>query len=119
MKSVSSICILLLAAVHVSNAGFRCTFGDWACTAGCVMLGQTSGICDQENTCWCSERSIGLSDLRALLPSRCDLGAGFCEATCHSLGRSGGSCDRFGCECSDTFLSPSQFLLCAAESTCR
>ncbi len=36
----------------------RCTFGNGGCTAGCVILGQTSGICDAEGGCHCSERSI-------------------------------------------------------------
>jgi hypothetical protein len=26
-----------------TQGGLRCTFGNWACTAGCVALGQTSG----------------------------------------------------------------------------
>merc|ERR1712080_449826 len=111
--------LLLLALLATVQAGFRCTFGDWACTAGCVVLGQTSGLCDDNGKCWCSENSIGLDSFRALLPSRCTLGESFCEGTCHSLGRASGSCDRFGCECSDRFLTPNEFLLCAAASTCR
>ena len=55
------------------------------------------------------------------MPSRCDLGESFCEATCNSIGRTGGKCvdDGNDCQCDDTYLSPSQFALCAAESTCR
>ncbi len=41
------------------------------------------------------------------------------QGTCHSLGRAHGVCDRYGCTCSDRFLTPEEFLLCAAESTCR
>jgi len=119
MKSFSGICILILAVAHVSEAGFRCTFGDWACTTGCVMLGQTSGVCDDDWVCHCSERSISLSDLRALLPSRCNFGEALCKGTCQAIGRKSGVCDRYGCTCTDTHLTPSEFLLCAAESTCR
>ena len=62
-----------------------------------------------------------LSNLKNLLPSRCDLGESFCQATCNSIGRTGGKCieDGNNCECDDTYLSPSEFALCAAESTCR
>ena len=117
----------------------RCTLGEWACTASCVTLGQTSGLCTDEgfllhsrasmpqspllfptrtifqyikdkgyksldwNTlkhvctqtqgeCQCSERSISLNNLRALLPSRCHLGASFCAATCNSIGQKNGTC---------------------------
>ena len=85
--------LLFLSTVSV-HAGFRCTLGNWACTAGCVVLGQTSGkllvpyvllqntsegLCDDDGKCWCSERSIALSDFRALLPSRCDLGQSVCD----------------------------------------
>eukprot|EP00088_Acartia_fossae_P035505 TRINITY_DN36602_c0_g1_i1.p1 TRINITY_DN36602_c0_g1~~TRINITY_DN36602_c0_g1_i1.p1 ORF type:complete len:159 (-),score=21.33 TRINITY_DN36602_c0_g1_i1:98-574(-) len=111
--------VLLLAVLPRSEAGFRCTFGDWMCTAGCVMLGQTSGICDEDWNCHCSERSITLRDFNALLPSRCNLGEEFCKGTCQAIGREGGVCDRYGCTCSDNYLSPTEFLLCAAESTCR
>merc|ERR1711976_364505 len=111
--------LLLLALVGNSLAGFRCTFGDWACSAGCVTLGQTSGICDDNGKCWCSERSISLDDIKALLPSRCDLGTSVCEGTCHSIGRKSGTCTDTGCDCSEEKLSPEEFGLCAAESTCR
>jgi len=117
---------VLLLVLHCSlvMGGFRCTLGQWACSASCVTLGQTSGICDAEGECICSERTISLSNLRALLPSRCSISEKFCEGTCHATGRAGGKCvvDEDGandCQCSDTFLSASQFALCAAESTCR
>merc|ERR1712024_144330 len=64
---------VLLATASLVSGGFRCTLGQWACSASCVTLGQTSGICDGEGECNCSERSISLSDLRKLLPSRCNL----------------------------------------------
>ena len=107
----------------VANAGFRCTFGNPVCTAGCVLLGQTSGVCDEEGTCHCSEKSISLSNLKALLPSRCDLGDSFCEGTCNAIGRKTGICtSKDGlkdCKCDTKFLSATEFALCAAESTCR
>jgi hypothetical protein len=54
------------------------------------------------------------------LPSRCTVGAQFCQSTCHAIARRDGSCVHGqGCECSDERISPSEFALCAVESTCR
>merc|ERR1712062_768827 len=116
--------LVLLVSTSLVRAGFRCTLGNWACSASCVTLGQTSGICDGEGDCICSERSISLSNLRDLLPSRCNLGEAFCEGTCNAIGRKGGKCveESSGvqdCQCDETFLTGSQFALCGAESTCR
>jgi len=113
----SLFCLVLLPVFAM--AGFRCTFGNWACTAGCVVLGQTSGLCDDMDVCWCSEKSISTDDFRALLPSRCSLGHSFCQGTCNSMGRVNGTCDRFGCTCSERSLTASEFLLCSADSVCR
>merc|ERR1712004_235613 len=115
--------IVLLGLASPALAGFRCTLGEWACTASCVTLGQTSGLCTDEGECQCSERSISLNNLRALLPSRCHLGASFCAATCNSIGQKNGTCvekdsGETDCQCGG-YLSPTEFALCAAESTCR
>merc|ERR1712066_736577 len=89
MTLKSTVLLMLVVSLHLGlvKAGFRCTLGQWACTASCVTLGQTSGTCD-------------------------------------ALGRTDGKCvvDSDGandCQCSDKFVSGSQFALCAAESTCR
>merc|ERR1712154_564729 len=104
--SLKMLSVLMLVVVESSlvMGGFRCTLGEWACSASCVTLGQTSGICDSER--------------------ECNLGEKFCEGTCQATGRVGGKCtvDEDGakdCQCNETFLSASQFALCAAESTCR
>merc|ERR1712141_623062 len=112
-KTLLTPVFALLVSTSLVSAGFRCTLGNWACTASCVTLGQTSGICDGDGDCQCSEKSISLSNLKNLLPSRCDLGESFCEATCNSVGRTGGKCvdDGNDCECDDTYLSPSEFAL--------
>jgi len=121
MLKLAGLCLLI--SLSIVQAGFRCSLGNWACSAGCAALGQTSGICDEDWKCWCSEREISLDDIKALLPSRCDLGESFCEGTCNSIGRKTGKCttERGGkdCECSDEYLSPTEFALCAAASTCR
>merc|ERR1719384_2780583 len=91
-SKLSPVILLVLATSSLVSGGFRCTLGEWACSASCVTLGQTSGICDSENDCICSEKSISLSNLKNLLPSRCNLGEGFCTATCNAIGRSGGVC---------------------------
>merc|ERR1712020_130252 len=88
--------------------------------AGCKILGQSSGTCDDQNKCWCSERAISFAEFREMLPSRCTLGLPFCQATCHAIGRRDGTCEYgHGCECTDSRLTPTEFALCAAESTCR
>merc|ERR1712107_150465 len=84
--------IVLLGLASPALAGFRCSLGEFACTASCVTLGQTSGLCTDEGECQCSERSISLDNLKALLPSRCHLGESFCSATCNSIGRKEGNC---------------------------
>ena len=55
--------LVLLVSTSLVRAGFRCTLGNWACSASCVTLGQTSGICDGEGECNCSERSIRSVDV--------------------------------------------------------
>jgi len=115
--------LLLLALTSPALAGFRCSLGTWACTASCVTLGQTSGFCSDAGDCHCSEKSISLNNLRALLPSRCHLGDSFCSTTCNSIGQKDGTCvtkssGELDCQC-DGYLSPTEFALCAAESTCR
>ena len=72
----------------------------------------------------CSEQDFNL--LESLLPSRCDLGESFCAGTCHSIGRKTGICvnvenagEAQDCQCSDEKISPTEFGLCAMESTCR
>merc|ERR1711872_1048162 len=115
----SKLLLALFAVIPLAHGGFRCTFGNWACTTGCVFLGQTSGICDADWNCHCSEKSISVNNFRALLPSRCNLGESFFQGTCQALARHSGYCDQYGCTCSEKYLTPSEFLLCAAESTCR
>ena len=54
----TSVLLILGTLCTLTQGGFRCTLGDWACTASCVTLGQTSGICDDQGDCICSEKSI-------------------------------------------------------------
>ena len=54
---------------------------------------------------------------------RCDLGDKFCEGTCNAIGRRNGTCTTLesgkkDCTCSDDYLTPKEFALCAAETTC-
>merc|ERR1712215_15716 len=103
--SEMKLLLLLFLFIVSVHARFRCTLGNWACTAGCVVLGQTSGLCDDDGKCWCSERSIALTDFRALLPSRCDLGQSVCAAAstcrmdCQAKGHGTGECVGWSCEC--------------------
>ena len=47
-----TIIFLTLSFVYLSEAGFRCFFGDSACSLGCKVLGQSGGTCDNDNKCW-------------------------------------------------------------------
>merc|ERR1711913_78831 len=102
-----------IATVNCEENVWKDSADPGVCSASCVTLGQTSGICDGEGECNCSERSISLSNL----------GESFCEGTCNAIGRTGGKClEKDGvqdCQCDETFLTGSQFALCGAESTCR
>merc|ERR1712088_401145 len=95
-----------------TEAGFRCSVvGGFlnifsgeaksaACSASCVTLGHTSGICDSDGECHCSKKSIDLDGLMELIPSRCDLGEEFakcgaeetCRVYCQANGSASGEC---------------------------
>ena len=52
MNKILFVLIFFVTNVQI-KAGFRCKLGgDKMCSAGCVILGQTSGICDDEDECW-------------------------------------------------------------------
>ena len=65
--------VVVLVTSSLVRAGFRCSIGNFACSVSCVTLGQTSGICDGEGECICSERSIrsvpGFSNLIGRVPT--------------------------------------------------
>ena len=44
--------ITVFVVISKIEAGFRCSIGETACSAGCVVLGQSSGTCDDEGKCW-------------------------------------------------------------------
>merc|ERR1712203_44081 len=121
MSLKTSLLVMMVVSLHLGlvRAGFRCTLGNWACTTSCVALGQTSGICDGEGECNCSEKSISLENFNALLPSRCHLGESFCKGTCQATGRATGKCvvseGAKDCQCSDNFLSATVRPLCSRE----
>ena len=140
---IMKLFLIVALAFGFTEAGFRCTFGDWACSASCVTLGHTSGNCDPENECICSERRIDLDSFRNLVPSRCNLpfGRRVCKNTCRAVGYKEGNCvdTRYGkvnldnlsrrsrivlifsylqdCDCSGR-LTLEEFGLCTVESVC-
>ena len=96
---MKTLAFLALAFVLVQvEAGFRCNsiftsiLSDGACKSSCVILGHTSGICDNDRKCHCSGKAIDTDAFLELLPSRCDLGLKFCQGTCHAIGRRDGIC---------------------------
>merc|ERR1712096_85330 len=120
MTKLTMLLTLMLLLVCVKS-GFRCSLGEFACSASCKVLGQSEGTCKDDGECFCSEHPVNIADFKALLPSRCQIGASFCASTCHSIGRRDGACnqDNTDCTCSEENVSAEEFALCAAESTCR
>lgn len=59
--------------------------------------------------------------LRPLVPSKCKIGASFCDNACKAIGRYNGVCnaDNTDCDCSDDWVTPKQYGLCASETICR
>ena len=48
----------------------RCFFGDWACDAGCKVLGQSTGTCDDEDKCWPTLRSAADPQIKCVVRPR-------------------------------------------------
>merc|ERR1712111_61992 len=70
--------------------------------------------------CSCSERSIDLKTLKAMVPSRCNLGEEVCRSSCHAIGRRDGACvTPNSCQCTTETFTVEEFAKCSAESTCR
>merc|ERR1719319_608695 len=53
MKIVGLILLSLHLLGHLSQAGFRCTFGNYVCRTSCLVIGRTTGFCDQDGECIC------------------------------------------------------------------
>ena len=66
MRVLALLCVVL-GLVAVSEAGFRCGFlsflkKDRACRASCWVLGHTTGRCDEDANCICSEEELDVGD---------------------------------------------------------
>lgn len=59
--------------------------------------------------------------LRPLVPSKCKISESFCNKACQAIGRYDGVCnaDKTDCDCSDDWVTPIQYGLCASETICR
>ena len=60
-------------------------------------------------------------NLKPLVPSKCKISDSFCDKSCKSIGRYNGVCnsDNTDCDCSDDWVTPEQYGLCASETICR
>jgi len=60
-------------------------------------------------------------NLRPLVPSKCKISESFCNKACSAIGRKNGVCnaDNTDCDCSDDWVTPKQYGLCASETICR
>ena len=62
----------------------------------------------------------GSETMRALVPSKCKIGPEFCNSACRAIGKVDGVCnsDKTDCTCSNQWVSPKQYSLCASETIC-
>ena len=60
-------------------------------------------------------------NLRPLVPSKCKISVTFCDKACKAIGRYNGVCnaDNTDCDCSDDWVTPKQYGLCASKTICR
>jgi len=60
-------------------------------------------------------------NLLPLVPSKCKISESFCNKACSAIGRKSGVCndDNTDCDCSDDWVTPKQYGLCASETICR
>ena len=67
-------------------------------------------------------KNWGLSEsLKPLVPSKCKISISFCDKACKAIGRYNGTCnaDNTDCDCSDEWVTPKQYGLCASKTICR
>jgi len=62
----------------------------------------------------------GNENLRSLVPSKCTISQDFCDQACRAIGKRNGRCnsDYTDCDCSDDWVTPIQYALCASETVC-
>merc|ERR1712096_147401 len=62
----------------------------------------------------------GNDNLRALVPSKCKISLDFCDKACRAIGKLNGRCnsDFTDCDCSDDWVTPIQYGLCASQTIC-
>lgn len=55
-----ALAVAFSQVLTVSSADKRCKYFSWmkACEASCVIFGHTTGACDENDTCWCSEEEF-------------------------------------------------------------
>jgi len=60
-------------------------------------------------------------NLRPLVPSKCKISESFCNKACQAIGRYNGVCnaDKTDCDCSEDWVTPKQYGLCANDMICR
>merc|ERR1712012_1474583 len=142
---------------YASSYDKRCKYFSFlsACKIGCKATGHTTGACDENDKCWCSENDfnffkdvgdwidkLDISDvisnqinkfkrkidkwdvsenLKTLVPSKCKISESFCSKACHAIGKKKGTCnaDFTDCDCSDDFVTPKQYGLCAMDTVCN
>jgi len=82
-----SIFIICLSLIYVTEAGIRCSLGQWACDASCAGTLRSHGICDDDGECIC-QAPVSITNL-----SRCNLGEDACNVFCTATGHVNGTCE--------------------------
>jgi len=62
MRLFMSALFLALVFVVGTEAGFRCSIGEWACKATCVVTLQDSGYCRDDGECICNEEELDIEE---------------------------------------------------------
>lgn len=60
MRLLTSFLFLASILVVCTEAGFRCSIGEWACKASCVVTLQDSGNCRDDGECICNEEDLDI-----------------------------------------------------------
>merc|ERR1712045_107598 len=86
MNKIAAILVICLSLAYVTEAGFRCSLGQWACDASCATTLRSHGVCHPDGECEC-QTEVAISNI-----SRCNFGEAHCNWWCQQAGQVSGKC---------------------------
>merc|ERR1712241_556155 len=100
MNKIAAILVICLSLAYVTEAGFRCSLGQWACDASCATTLRSHGVCHPDGECEC-QAEVDINNI-----SRCNFGEKACDDFCKLGNHVGGKCNTEengskDCECYD------------------